>query len=107
MSCVIDKCSTCMLRYVCEDEAEHHCKTHNFSSYMLDRHSPNYIPKAKKVKVRKVKRRTNMYTVKDLIEALKECPEEYPVMVHTDDGFRFVVTVGIDLKENTVDLFAE
>ena len=48
-----------------------------------------------------------MYTVKDLIEALKECPEEYPVMVHTDDGFRFVVTVGIDLKENTVDLFAE
>jgi hypothetical protein len=48
-----------------------------------------------------------MYTVKDLIEALKQCPEEYAIMVRTDDGFHFVVTVGIDPKENTVDLFIE
>lgn len=47
-----------------------------------------------------------MYTVKDLIEALKECPEDFHVMVHTDNGFQFVVTVGIDPKEKTVDLFS-
>ena len=48
-----------------------------------------------------------MYTVKELIEALQQCPDEYPVMVRTNDGFHFVVTVGIDPKENTVDLFVE
>lgn len=48
-----------------------------------------------------------MYTVKELIEALKQCPEDFNVMVHTDNGFRFVVTVGIDQKEETVDLFSE
>jgi hypothetical protein len=46
-----------------------------------------------------------MYTVKDLIEALKQCPEDYQVMVATGLGFEFVVTVGIDPKEKTVDLY--
>ena len=47
-----------------------------------------------------------MYTVKDLIQALQQCPEEYQVMVKTENGFGFVVTVGIDPKEKTVDLFS-
>ena len=46
-----------------------------------------------------------MYTVKELIEALQQCPEEYPVMVQTSTDFEFVVTLGIDLNEKTVDLF--
>lgn len=47
-----------------------------------------------------------MYTVKELIEALKQCPEEYPVMIKTDNGFEFVVSLGIDLNQKTVDLFS-
>lgn len=47
-----------------------------------------------------------MYTVKELIEALKQCPQEYQVMVQTDNGFEFVVSLGIDPKEKTVDLFS-
>jgi hypothetical protein len=48
-----------------------------------------------------------MYTVKELIEVLKQCPQEYPVMVKTDNGFEFLVSLGIDLDEKTVDLFSE
>ena len=48
-----------------------------------------------------------MYTVKDLIEVLKECPEDFHVMVRTENGFQFLVTVGVDPKEKTVDLFSQ
>ena len=46
-------------------------------------------------------------TVKELIEALQECPQDYEVMVSAESKFLFLSTIGIDLNEKTVDLFTE
>ena len=43
-----------------------------------------------------------MYTVKELIEALQKCPEEYIVCI---DGIA-LYSVGIDHDQETVDLFS-
>ena len=52
-----------------------------------------------------------MYTVKELIEALKQCPEDYTVLMNIRDTYidcRYdIETVGIDHNEQTVDLFSE
>ena len=44
----------------------------------------------------------NMYTVKELIEALQQCPEDYEVRI---DGLDSIETVGIAHAEESVDLF--
>lgn len=46
-----------------------------------------------------------MYTVKELIEALQQCPEDYIVYIHTTDETSDIESVGIDPAEETVDLF--
>ena len=46
-----------------------------------------------------------MYTVKELIEALKQCPEDYTVTVFTTRERAELEAVGIDHEEKTVDLF--
>ena len=48
-----------------------------------------------------------MYTVKELIEALKECPEDSKVLIHAPGFVGDIESVGIDPDEKTVDLFAE
>ena len=54
-----------------------------------------------------------MYTVKELIETLKECPEDYEVQVIRNYGgyaissTHKIDTVGIDMNKKTVDLFAD
>lgn len=54
-----------------------------------------------------------MYTVAELIETLKQCPQDYPVYLRTEtgvynaDGIYRIYTVGIDPNEETVDIFAE
>lgn len=54
-----------------------------------------------------------MYTVKELIETLKECPEDYEVQVikgSTGYGISHtyeIKTVGIDFNKKTVDLFID
>lgn len=49
-----------------------------------------------------------MYTVKELIETLKQCPEDYEVMVnYMEHIWSSIVSVGIDHEEKTVDLFTE
>lgn len=49
-----------------------------------------------------------MYTVKELIEALQQCPEDYAVMVnYMEHLWNGIVSVGIDHEEKTVDLFTE
>lgn len=54
-----------------------------------------------------------MYTVKELIEALKQCPDDYVIQVIKDSsGYGIshtyeIKTLGIDFKEGTVDLFID
>lgn len=49
-----------------------------------------------------------MYTVKELIEALKQCPEDYEVVIVDTLGDLFSIDVlGIDNDAKTVNLFAE
>lgn len=48
-----------------------------------------------------------MYTVKELIETLQKCPEDYAVLLHTESESFNIECVGIDRDEETVDLFAE
>ena len=54
-----------------------------------------------------------MYTVKELIETLKECPEDYEVQVIKGSaGYRISHTyeikmVGVNINEKTVDLFID
>lgn len=48
-----------------------------------------------------------MYTVKELIETLKQCPQDYEVLLDADFAIFKIDTVGIDHEEETVDLFAE
>ena len=49
-----------------------------------------------------------MYTVKELIEALQKCPDDYKVMIYTQPGERAQIeTVGIDPTAKVVDLFTE
>ena len=48
-----------------------------------------------------------MYTVKELIEALKQCPEDYEVkIVDSECSWQSVDTIGIDHNAKSVDLFA-
>ena len=44
-------------------------------------------------------------TVKELIEALQQCPADYEITIQALDMTFGVETVGIDLVEKTVDLF--
>lgn len=47
-----------------------------------------------------------MYTVRELIDALQKCPEDFEVIIHTpEEGFG-IEAVGIDNEDKTVDLFA-
>lgn len=46
-----------------------------------------------------------MYTVKELIEALKQCPEDYTISLCEDGDFFALMSIGIDHEEKTVDLF--
>ena len=49
-----------------------------------------------------------MYTVKELIETLKECPEDYKVRIIDTEGFhQDINTIGIDFKNETIDLFID
>lgn len=48
-----------------------------------------------------------MYTVKELIDALRQCPEDYPVKIYTTDGRYDLDTLGIDLVQGSVDLFPQ
>lgn len=48
-----------------------------------------------------------MFTVKELIEALKKCPEDYEVLVNAQEGFSGIEQIGIDNEEKTVDLFID
>lgn len=50
-----------------------------------------------------------MYTVKDLIQALQQCPQDYPIYIHnigTEEIFG-ISSVGFDPNEETADLFIE
>ena len=48
-----------------------------------------------------------MYTVKELIEALSQCPEEYTVLMDIDWEIFQIEQVGIDHNKQTVDLFSQ
>lgn len=48
-----------------------------------------------------------MYTVKELIETLKQCPQDYPVYINLGIEVYDIETVGIDPNEKTVDIFPE
>lgn len=48
-----------------------------------------------------------MYTVKELIEALKECPEDYKVQIVIDDWIENINSVSIDPINERVGLFGE
>lgn len=49
-----------------------------------------------------------MYTVKELIEVLKQCPEDYEVKFTNNRGIFYTIdVVGINHNEETVDLFPE
>ena len=47
-----------------------------------------------------------MYTVKELIETLKQCPEDYEVLFNDGYTVHSIEQVGIDNNEQTVDLFS-
>ena len=49
---------------------------------------------------------SSFFTVAELIDALKQCPQDYLVMINSDGDFKFINAVGIDPNEKTVDLFA-
>jgi hypothetical protein len=46
-----------------------------------------------------------MYTVKELIEALKQCPEDYTISMCEEGEYFALMSIGIDNEERTVDLF--
>ena len=46
-------------------------------------------------------------TVKELIETLQQCPQDFPVFIRTNSEIFRIGTIGIDHNEQTVDLFAE
>lgn len=49
-----------------------------------------------------------MYTVKELIEALQQCPQDYEIaLIESDGNDCYLKTVGIDHDTKTVDLFAD
>jgi hypothetical protein len=49
-----------------------------------------------------------MYTVKELIEALQQCPAEYTIICGVDfELFGDLNAVGIDTELEAVELFAE
>jgi hypothetical protein len=48
-----------------------------------------------------------MYTVAELIEALKQCPQDYEIaLIESDGNDTYLKAVGIDNDAKTVDLFA-
>jgi hypothetical protein len=46
-----------------------------------------------------------MYTVKELIEALKQCPEDYQVVIFANDEVRSIESVAMDHYIEEVALF--
>lgn len=49
-----------------------------------------------------------MYTVKELIETLKQCPEDYEVEFTNNRGIFYTIdVVGIDHNDKTVTLFPD
>lgn len=46
-----------------------------------------------------------MYTVKELIEALQQCPEDYQVNIYAPNGRVTIESLGIDIDNKSVDLF--
>lgn len=48
-----------------------------------------------------------MYTVEELIEALKQCPKDYQITIHALDMDFDIDAVGINDDAKTVDLFTE
>ena len=48
-----------------------------------------------------------MYTVKELIEDLQQCPQDYPVYIYADSTTFIIETVGIDPNEKEVGIFGE
>lgn len=46
-----------------------------------------------------------MYTVAELIETLKQCPQDYTISMCEEGEFFAVMRVGIDNENRTVDLF--
>lgn len=48
-----------------------------------------------------------MYTVKELIETLKQCPQDYEVIANTGDDIYTVFTIGIDHESKRVDIFGD
>lgn len=49
-----------------------------------------------------------MWTVKDLIEALQQCPPDYHIEIHMGDlPSTCIATIGIDPECETVDIFGE
>ena len=46
-----------------------------------------------------------MFTVAELIETLKQCPQDYEVRMRADWESYEINSVGIDNDEHTVDLF--
>ena len=48
------------------------------------------------------------YTVRDLIETLKDCPQDYPIEINVGGMFIGGINmVGIDHNGETVDLFLQ
>lgn len=48
-----------------------------------------------------------MYTVKELIEALQQCPEDYIVYLHDRYTTYNIGAVGIDTVEEAFDIFVD
>lgn len=46
-------------------------------------------------------------TVKELIEDLKQCPEDYVVYINDGHSFYNIGAVGIDSVEESFDIFAD
>jgi type III secretion system FlhB-like substrate exporter len=53
------------------------------------------------------KENREMYTVKELIEALENCPQDYQIKLVSDTVHFDIESVGIDNDTKTVDLFSE
>lgn len=48
-----------------------------------------------------------MYTVAELIETLKQCPQDYTVYFNHDGDYFAIECVGINNEEETVDFFTD
>jgi hypothetical protein len=53
------------------------------------------------------RREIAMYTVKELIDVLKDCPPDYQVTITVDGFMSDIKAIGIDRESMFVDLFGE